>query len=78
VKYEVEIAPEHGNFIPQLLDYSSDIDADMIAIVNASGDGGFLPDLFKGSGEIEVLNNKFQIPVIVMNPSQIFVPEHFG
>ena len=78
VKYEVEIAPEHGNFIPQLLQYSSDIDADMIAIVNASGDGGFLPDLFKGSGEIEVLNNEFQIPVIVMNPSQIFVPEHFG
>jgi len=78
VKYEVEIAPEHGNFIPQLLDYSSDIDADMIAIVNASGDGGFLPDLFKGSGEIEVLNNKFHIPVIVMNPSQVFVPEHFG
>ncbi len=78
VKYEVEIAPDHGNFIPQLLAYSNDIDADMIAIVNSSGDGGFLPDLFKGSGEIDVLNNEFQIPVIVMNPSQIFVPEHFG
>jgi nucleotide-binding universal stress UspA family protein len=78
VNFEVEVAPEHGNFIPQLIDYSNDIEADMIAIVNASGDGGFLPDLFKGSGEIEVLNNKFEIPVIVMNPSQIFVPEHFG
>ena len=78
VKYEVEIAPEHGNYIPQLIDYSNDIDADMIAIVNSSGDGGFLPDLFKGSGEIDVLNNQYQIPVIVMNPSQIFVPEHFG
>ena len=78
VKYEVEIAPEHGNFIPQMIDYSSDIDADMIAIVNSSGDGGFLPDLFKGSGEIDVLNNNYGIPVIVMNPSQIFVPEHFG
>ena len=78
VKYEVEIAPEHGNFIPQMIDYSNDIDADMIAIVNSSGDGGFLPDLFKGSGEIDVLNNTYGIPVIVMNPSQIFVPEHFG
>jgi nucleotide-binding universal stress UspA family protein len=78
VNFEVEVAPEHGNFIPQLIDYSNDIEADMIAIVNASGDGGFLPDLFKGSGEIEVLNNKFEIPVIVMNPSQIFVPETFG
>lgn len=78
VKYEVEMAPEKGNFIPQMLDYASDIDADMIAIVNSSGDGGFLPDLFKGSGEVDVISNKFQIPVIVMNPSQIFVPEHFG
>jgi len=78
VKYEVERAPEHGNFIPQMLDYSNDIDADMIAIVNSSGDGGFLPDLFKGSGEIEVISNSYKIPVIVMNPSQVFVPEHFG
>lgn len=78
VKYEVEMAPEHGHFIPQMLDYANDIDADMIAIVNSSGDGGFLPDVFKGSGEVEVLNNKYQIPTIVMNPSQIFVPEHFG
>jgi nucleotide-binding universal stress UspA family protein len=78
VKYEVEMAPEKGNFIPQMLDYANDIDADMIAIVNSSGDGGFLPDLFKGSGEIDVLSNKYHIPSIVMNPSQIFVPEHFG
>ncbi len=78
VKYEVEVAPEHGHFLPQMLDYSNDIDADMIAIVNSSGDGGFLPDLFKGSGEIEVISNKYTIPAIVMNPSQIFVPEHFG
>lgn len=78
VKYEVEMAPESGNFIPQMLDYANDIEADMIAIVNSSGDGGFLPDLFKGSGEIEVINNKHKIATIVMNPSQIFVPEHFG
>lgn len=78
VKYEVEVAPEHGHFVPQMLDYANDINADMIAIVNSSGDGGFLPDVFKGSGEIDVLNNKHQIPTIVMNPSQVFVPEHFG
>jgi nucleotide-binding universal stress UspA family protein len=78
VRYEVEVAPEHGHFIPQMLDYANDIDADMIAIVNSSGDGGFLPDLFKGGGEIEVITNKYEVPVIVMNPSQVFVPEHFG
>lgn len=78
VKYEVEVAPEHGHFIPQMLDYTNDIDADMVAIVNSSGDGGFLPGMFKGAGEVEVITNKYEIPVIVMNPSQIFVPEHFG
>lgn len=78
VNYEVEIAPENNNYIQQMLDYSNDVDADMIAIVNSSGDGGFLPDLFKGSGELEVLNNSHHIPVVVMNPSQVFVPETFG
>jgi len=78
VKYEVERAVEQGNFIPQMLEYANDVDADMIAIVNSTGDAGFLPELFKGSGEVEVLNNKYQIPVIVTNPSQIFVPQHFG
>lgn len=78
VKYEIEKAPEHSNYLNQMLDYANDIDADMIAIVNSSGDGGFLPDLFKGGGEVEVLSNEYAIPVIVMNPSQVFVPEHFG
>lgn len=78
VKYEIEKAAEYGNFLSQMLVYANDVDADMIAIVNSSGDVGFLPDLFKGSGEIEVLNNKYSIPAIVTNPSQMFVPEHFG
>jgi len=78
VKYEVEKAPESGHFLKQMLDYSNDIDADMIAIVNTSGEGGFMPGLFKGDGELEVISNEYKIPVIVMNPSQIFVPEHFG
>lgn len=78
VKYEIEKAPEHTNYLQQMMDYANDIDADMIAIVNSSGDGGFIPGVFKGGGELEVLNNEYGIPVIVMNPSQIFVPEHFG
>lgn len=77
VKYEVEMAPEHGNFVSQMLDYSSDINADLIAIVN-SGEAGIVPGIFKGDNEVEVLNNKYDIPVIVMNPAQSFVPEHFG
>lgn len=78
VKYDVEVAQGLGNFIPQMLDYANSIDADLLAIVNSSGDGGFLPEVFKGSGEQEIISNKYEIPTIIMNPSQHFVPEHFG
>ena len=56
---------------------SIEVDADIIAIVN-SKEGGILPDLFKGGGEQEVIGNKEEIPVIIMNPTQEFVPESFG
>ena len=49
----------------------------MIAIVN-SGESGIVPGIFKGGNEVDVLSNKYDIPVIVMNPAQSFVPEHFG
>jgi len=78
VKYDVEVAKELGNFTPQMLDYANSINADLLAIVNSSGDGGFLPDVFKGEGEQEVISNKYEIPTIIMNPTQHFVPEHFG
>ena len=61
-----------------MLDYANNIDADMIAIVNSAGDGNFLPGVFKGSGEVEILSNKYQIPTIVLNSTQVFVPESFG
>lgn len=77
INYEVEIAPSTSNFLQQVITYSKEVNADMIAIVN-SKEGGILPDLFKGGGEQEIIGNKEEIPVIIMNPTQEFVPESFG
>lgn len=78
INYEVEFAKSSNNYIKQMLEYANQINVDMIAIVNSSGDAGILPDIFKGEGEQDVITNKFGIPTVVMNPNQIFVPEHFG
>lgn len=77
ISYEVEVAPSTSNFLQQVITYAKDADADLIAIVN-SKEGGILPDLFKGGGEQEIIGNKEEIPVIIMNPTQEFVPESFG
>lgn len=78
INYEVEFAEESSNYIKQMLNYSSKLNVDIIAIVNSNGDVGILPDIFKGEGEQDVITNKYGIPVVIMNPNQIFVPEHFG
>ncbi|MBR9830799.1 universal stress protein [Acidiluteibacter ferrifornacis] len=77
IPYVVEVAPSTTNYLQQVISYSKEVDADIIAIVN-SKEGGILPDLFKGGGEQEVIGNKEEIPVIIMNPTQEFVPESFG
>tara|TARA_R110002049_G_scaffold64747_3_gene170492 strand:+ start:1038 stop:1871 length:834 start_codon:yes stop_codon:yes gene_type:complete len=77
IQYEVEVAQSTNNFLQQVITYSKEIDADLIAIVN-SKEGGILPDLFKGGGEQEIIGNKEEIPVIIMNPTQEFVAESFG
>lgn len=78
VKYEIDKAEKTSNFIPQMIEHANKVNADMIAIVNSTADSGFLlSELFGGSSEVEVLNNKYQIPTIVTNPSQIFVPGSF-
>ena len=78
ISYEVKFAEESGNYLKQMLKYGNSMNVDMIAVVNSSGDINILPEIFKGEGEQDVITNKYGIPAIIMNPNQIFVPEHFG
>jgi len=78
VPYNVKIAKEKGNFLPQVTDFAKEVHADLIAVVNTA-DKGVLPDFISGSsGEQDLITNSAQIPVIIMNPSQKFVAESFG
>lgn len=78
VPYDVKIAKEKGNFLPQVTAYAKDIKADLIAVVNTA-DKGVLPDFMGGSsGEQDLITNHEHIPVIITNPSQKFVAESFG
>jgi len=78
ISYDVKIAKEKGNFLPQVTEYAKDVHADLIAVVNTA-DKGVLPDFISGSsGEQDLITNSAQIPVIIMNPSQKFVAESFG
>lgn len=70
--YGITTAKDSGNFKKQLIKHAAIIDADLIAIVNTQ-EGTLLPDFF-GSEEQEVIANDAEIPVIITNPTQVFVP----
>lgn len=77
LSYEIERAKDgEGAFKKQLINYSVNINADLIVIVNTQ-QGAFLPD-FLGSDEQEVITNDAQIPVLIANPSRKFIPTSFS
>ena len=78
VDYNMTIAEEKGDFTRQTAEYAKKIEADLIAVIN-TGDKGILSDILGGSGgEQDLIANKEEIPVIIMNPTQKFVAESFG
>jgi nucleotide-binding universal stress UspA family protein len=78
VAYDMTLAEEKGDFTRQTAEYAKKIAADLIAVIN-TGDKGILSDILGGSGgEQDLISNKEEIPVIIMNPTQKFVAESFG
>lgn len=78
VDYDLKFAEEKGDFTRQTAEYAKQISADLIAVIN-TGDKGILSDILGGSGgEQDLIANKEEIPVIIMNPTQKFVAESFG
>jgi nucleotide-binding universal stress UspA family protein len=69
VDYDIQQAPEKGNFVKQMLDYAKQSDADLIAVVNSQERG--VHELLHGTAERETITNEAQIPVLVVNPSQV-------
>ena len=71
IEYDLTKVVEKGNFKKRLIHYAAQIDADMIAIVNTQKNS-LLPD-FLGSEEQEVIANDAEIPVIIINPTQVMI-----
>jgi nucleotide-binding universal stress UspA family protein len=65
IEFDVQEA-ESGNFVKQILAYSTKIDADLIAIVNTQEAG--VPEIFGGTDERTLITNEARIPVMILNP----------
>lgn len=69
IEHEVHTASEKGNFVKQMLQFSTASDADLIAVVNSQERG--VHELLSGTSERETITNEAGIPVMVVNPISI-------
>lgn len=70
-KMEVISISETGNkgYASSLLDYANMVEADLIAIINHKEDG--IKNLIGSNFDQQMITNKFNIPVLIMNYKQI-------
>ena len=68
IAYDTKVAEKSGNFVKQMLQYASSVDADLIAIVNSQEKG--IPEFVAGMDERQIITNEAQIPVLSVNPVQ--------
>jgi len=69
IDFDIQMAPEKGNFVKQMLEYAKKTDADLIAVVNSQERG--VHELLHGTAERETITNEAQIPVMVVNPTSV-------
>lgn len=67
VQYEVEYSDEKIEFIDSITEYANKIQADLIMIMMSKIKRGLL-DITITSKEESIINNKYQIPVMCINP----------
>ena len=68
IDYDTKLSNKSGNFVKQMLSYASEVDADLIAIVNNQEKG--IPEFVAGLEERQIITNEAQIPVLSINPLQ--------
>lgn len=69
IDFDIQEAPEKGNFVKQMLAYAKNSDADLIAVVNSQERG--VHELLHGTAERETITNEAQIPVLMVNPTSV-------
>ncbi|MFI5203939.1 MAG: universal stress protein [Flavobacteriales bacterium] len=68
IEFTHTVASEDGTFDREIIKFAARIDADLIAIMNKTGDkiGG---DIFATSSEQMIITNDAQVAVVLLNPS---------
>jgi nucleotide-binding universal stress UspA family protein len=69
VKYELNYIDVSSNLSDATIAYANEIDADLIMIMVETS--RTLLEIFTGKDEQEIITNKFGIPVMCMNPTEI-------
>jgi len=71
INIEIKIlATKNSGFVAELIDFSQEVEADLISIMNFHE--GSLMSFFGGSYEEKVITNKHHIPVLCLNPMDLF------
>ena len=71
IDYEVSEASEEGNFAHQVINYSVSVRADLIMIMTNTDER--LPAFILGPWDEKIIFNNSQIPVMCINPSDLFL-----
>ncbi len=71
INFEVKIlASKKSGFVHELIEFANDVNADLISIMNFHE--GSLMSFFGGSYEEKIITNKYHIPVLCLNPLELF------
>ncbi len=70
IKVTAHIAKKKGDFVDQMIEIAHEVDADLISIMNLQKNSLFG---MMSNYEQEVITNKYQIPVLCVNPKEIAI-----
>jgi nucleotide-binding universal stress UspA family protein len=72
VEYDVQTAAGEKSFPKEVIKFAVEIDADLIAVVRHE-ETSILSDLFSSNAVQDILANDAEIPVLIVNPSDVFL-----
>lgn len=67
-RFSTHVSEGKDSFETELVSYGADIDADLICVMNEEDEGGMIANLLLGNSVQELITNKFEIPVMTVNP----------
>ena len=76
IEHTSRISTHKGDFDDAIISYASEIDADLISIMNLRGSS--LANIIGGHYVQNIITNKAQIPAMVLNPKKVSTASIFG